>query len=136
FWYVAGSAGAGSTATANRAAFDRWKLVPRMLTGATDRDLSTSVLGSRLPAPVLSAPIGVQSILHPEAELATARAAAQLGVPSVLSTASSSTIEAVAEAAGDGPRWFQLYWPSDPDVCANILRRARSAGFDTLVVTL
>src|SRR5699024_6216573 len=136
FWYVAGSAGAGATAEANRAAFDRWKLVPRMLTGSTERDLSTSVLGRELPAPVLSAPIGVQSILHPEAEVATARAAAELGVPSVLSTASSSSIEAVAEASGDGERWFQLYWPSDADVCANILRRARAAGFSTLVVTL
>lgn len=136
FWYVAGSAGVGSTAEANRAAFDRWKLVPRMLTGATERDLTTSVLGTELPAPVLTAPIGVQSILHPEAEVATARAAASVGVPSVLSTASSSSIEDVAEAAGDGERWFQLYWPSDADVCASILRRARVAGFSTLVVTL
>lgn len=136
FWYVAGSAGAGATAEANRAAFDRWKLVPHMLTGATERDLTTSVLGTELPAPVLTAPIGVQSILHPEAEVATARAAAALGVPSVLSTASSSSIEAVAAAAGDAARWFQLYWPSDADVCVSILRRARAAGFATLVVTL
>src|SRR5699024_344816 len=136
FWYVAGSAGVGSTSEANRAAFDRWKLVPRMLTGSTERDLSTRTLGKELRAPVLSAPIGVQSILHPDGEIATARAAAELGVPSVLSTASSSSIEAVAEASGDGERWFQLYWPSDSDVCANILRRARAAGFSTLVVTL
>lgn len=136
FRYVAGGAGAGSTMEANRAAFERWKLVPRMLTGATERELSTTVLGSSLPAPVLTAPIGVQSILHPDAERATARAAAGLGLPSVLSTASASTIESVAEAAGDGERWFQLYWPSDPDVCASILRRASDAGFGTLVVTL
>ena len=134
FGYVAGGAGAGSTIRANRAAFDRWRIVPRMLTGATDRDLRTTVLGQPLPAPVLLAPVGVQSIMHPDAELATARAAASLGVPMILSTAASRTIEEVAEV--DGPRWFQLYWPNDPDVCASILGRARKAGYSALVVTL
>ncbi|TNC21165.1 lactate 2-monooxygenase [Amycolatopsis alkalitolerans] len=134
--YVAGAAGAGATMRANRESFDRWKIVPRMLTGATDRDLSTTLFGTALPAPVLLAPVGVQSIVHPEAELATARAAAGLGVPMILSTASSRTIEQVADANGDGPRWFQLYWPNDQDVCASILERARKAGYTTLVVTL
>jgi isopentenyl diphosphate isomerase/L-lactate dehydrogenase-like FMN-dependent dehydrogenase len=78
----------------------------------------------------------VQSILHPDGELATARAAAALGVPMVLSTHSSHTIEDVAAANGDGPRWFQLYWPNDDAVCASILSRARAAGFSVLVVTL
>ncbi|WP_236788945.1 alpha-hydroxy-acid oxidizing protein [Amycolatopsis sp. GM8] len=134
--YVAGGAGAGTTMRANREAFDRWKIVPRMLADATDRDLTTTVFGTQLPAPVLLAPVGVQSIAHPEAELATARAAAGLGLPMILSTASSRTIEQVADASGDGPRWFQLYWPNDPDVCASILERARKAGFTALVVTL
>jgi isopentenyl diphosphate isomerase/L-lactate dehydrogenase-like FMN-dependent dehydrogenase len=136
YWYVAGAAGSGATARANREAFDRRRLVPRMLTGATDRDLSTTVLGTAMPAPVLLAPVGVQSIVHPDGELATARAAAALGVPMVLSTASSHTLEDVAEASGDGPRWFQLYWPNDDEVCASILARARAAGYTTLVVTL
>lgn len=136
FWYVAGGAGTGSTVDANRAAFERWKIVPRMLGGPGERDLSTTVLSTSMPSPVLLAPVGVQSILHPDAELGTARAAAELGVPSVLSTASSSSIEDVGQAAGEGPRWFQLYWPDAPDVCASILNRARQAGFSTLVVTL
>ncbi|GAA2442676.1 lactate 2-monooxygenase [Streptomyces macrosporus] len=136
FWYVAGAAGSGATARANREAFDRWRLVPRMLRDATVRDLRTTVLGTELPAPVLLAPVGVQSIVHPDGELATARAASALGVPMVLSTASSHTLEDVAEASGDGPRWFQLYWPNDDEVCAGILKRARAAGFTTLVVTL
>lgn len=134
--YVAGGAGAGATMRANREAFDRWKIVPRMLTDATDRDLSATLLGTELPAPVLLAPVGVQSIVHPDAELATARAAAGLGVPMILSTASSRTIEQVADASGDGPRWFQLYWPGDREVCASILERARKAGYTALVVTL
>jgi lactate 2-monooxygenase len=136
FWYVAGSAGSGATARANREAFDRHRLVPRMLTGATERDPRTTVLGQELPAPVLLAPVGVQSIVHPEGELATARAASALGLPMVLSTASSYPLEQVAEANGEGPRWFQLYWPNDDEVCASILARARAAGFSTLVVTL
>ncbi|WP_309114973.1 lactate 2-monooxygenase [Saccharothrix sp.] len=136
FWYVAGAAGSGATARANREAFDEWRIVPRMLTNATERHLGVSVLGTKLSAPVLLAPVGVQSILHPDGELATARAAAELGVPFVLSTASSHTIEEVADAAGDGARWFQLYWPNDPDVCVSILDRARKAGFSVLVVTL
>ncbi|WP_440899562.1 lactate 2-monooxygenase [Actinosynnema sp.] len=136
YWYVAGAAGSGATARANREAFDGWRIVPRMLTGASQRHLGVTVLGTEMPAPVLLAPIGVQSILHPDGELATARAAAELGVPFVLSTASSHTIEEVAEAAGDGPRWFQLYRPNEPEVCASLLDRARKAGFTTLVVTL
>jgi isopentenyl diphosphate isomerase/L-lactate dehydrogenase-like FMN-dependent dehydrogenase len=136
FWYVAGGAGSGATVRANREAFDRVRIVPRMLTNATERHLGVSVLGTDLPAPVLLAPVGVQSILHPDGELATARAAAELGVPMVLSTASSHTIEEVAEASGDGPRWYQLYWPNDPDVCASLLERARKAGYTALVVTL
>jgi lactate 2-monooxygenase len=136
FWYVAGAAGSGATARANREAFDRWRLVPRMLTDATERDLSTTVLGTSMPAPILTAPVGVQSIVHPDAELAVARATAQLGVPMVVSTLSSFTLEQVAEASGAGPRWFQLYWPNDEDVCASFLARARAAGFTALVVTL
>ncbi|MFD4255618.1 lactate 2-monooxygenase [Amycolatopsis thermoflava] len=136
YGYVAGGAGSGATMDANRAAFDRWKLVPRMLTDATARTTSATVQGSELPAPVLLAPVGVQSIVHPDAEPATARAAAALGLPMILSTAASHTIEEVAEASGDGPRWFQLYWPSDSDVTASILTRAKKAGYTTLVVTL
>jgi lactate 2-monooxygenase len=136
FGYVVGGAGAGATVAANREAFGRWRIVPRMLTDATNRDLATTVLGQDMPAPVLLAPVGVQSIVHPDGELATARAAAALGVTMVLSTASSHTIEEVAEASGDGPRWYQLYWPNDNDVTISILQRAKAAGFSTLVVTL
>ncbi|MHA6780660.1 lactate 2-monooxygenase [Pseudonocardia saturnea] len=136
FWYVAGGAGSGTTMRANRAAFDRYGLVPRMLRDNTVRDWSTTVLGTAMPAPLLLAPIGVQSILHPDGELATARAAAELGVPMVLSTAASHTIEEVAAASQDGPRWYQLYWPVEDAVTVSLLDRARAAGFTVLVVTL
>jgi isopentenyl diphosphate isomerase/L-lactate dehydrogenase-like FMN-dependent dehydrogenase len=136
FGYVAGAAGSGATARANRAAFDRLRLVPKMLREATDRSLGCELFGARLPAPVLLAPLGVASLMHPDGELAVARAAASLGVPMVMSTAASHTIEEVAEASGTGPRWFQLYRPNDDAVCRSFLRRAACAGFSTLVVTL
>jgi lactate 2-monooxygenase len=134
--YIVPSAGDGATTRANREAFDRWRLVPRMLRGATDRDHSCTVLGTAMAAPVMIAPVGVQTLAHPEGELATARAAASLGLTYVHSTAASHDFEEVAEASGDGARWYQLYYPTDPDVCASFLERARKGGYETLVVTL
>jgi lactate 2-monooxygenase len=134
--YIVPSAGSGATARANRAAFDRWRIVPRMLRSGTQRDLSCTVLGTALPAPVMIAPVGVQTLAHPEGELATARAAAALGLPYIHSTAAAHSFEQVAEASGDGSRWYQLYWPTDNDVCASFLRRAKASGYTTLVVTL
>ncbi|MGI8678531.1 MAG: lactate 2-monooxygenase [Jatrophihabitans sp.] len=136
YWYAAGSAGIGATARANREAFDHWRIVPRMLTGATGRDCSTTLFGARLAAPVITAPVGVQGIMHDDGELAVARVAAQLGLPMALSTVSSYAMEDVAAASGDGQRWFQLYWPNDDEVTASFLDRAKQAGFSALVVTL
>ena len=136
FGYVAGSAGLERTERANRAAFDRWRIVPRFLRDVGQRDLASTILGTPFPAPVALAPVGVQGIVHPEAELAVARAAKSLGVPMVLSTVSSYRMEEVADVLGDSPRWFQLYWPRDGDVAASFLRRAKAAGFSTLVLTL
>jgi len=107
--YVFAGAGSCETMTANREAFRRWRIVPRMLRDVSARDLSTSVCGTRLPAPLLLAPIGVQKIVHEQGELASARAAAKLGLPIVVSSASAFTLEEIAEANGDGPRWYQLY---------------------------
>jgi isopentenyl diphosphate isomerase/L-lactate dehydrogenase-like FMN-dependent dehydrogenase len=136
YWYAAGAAGSGATYRANLEAFDRWRIVPRMLTGATERSPQTTLFGETIAAPVLTAPVGVQSIMHPDGELAVARATAELGLPMVLSTASSYSLEEVAEANGDGVRWFQLYWPNDEDVCASFLSRAKAAGYSALVITL
>ncbi|MDQ2796139.1 MAG: alpha-hydroxy-acid oxidizing protein, partial [Actinomycetota bacterium] len=136
YWYAAGSAGTGATARANRAAFDHWRIVPRMLTGATGRDCSTTLFGATTTAPIITAPVGVQGIMHDDGELAVARVAAQLGLPMTLSTLSSYAMEDVAVANGDGTRWFQLYWPHDDEVAVSFLDRAKHAGFSTLVVTL
>jgi lactate 2-monooxygenase len=136
FAYVAGGAGAERTMLANRDAFQRRQIVPRMLRDVSSRDLSTSVLGTAMPAPVMLAPVGVQSIVHPDGELATARAAAALGVPMILSTAASHSIEQVAEAIGEGSRWYQLYWPKDRDLGASFVARAADAGYRAIVLTL
>ncbi|ELZ12275.1 FMN-dependent alpha-hydroxy acid dehydrogenase [Halovivax asiaticus JCM 14624] len=134
--YVAGSAGGERTAAENRSAFSQWRLVPRMLRDVADRDLSTTLFGTEYPAPVGLAPIGVQSILHDEGELASARAAADLGLPFVSSSAASEPMEDVADAAGDGPTWFQLYWSSNRELTASFVDRAEAAGYDALVVTV
>ncbi|MEV5126564.1 lactate 2-monooxygenase [Streptomyces decoyicus] len=134
--YVAGSAGTGSTADANRAALHRRRIVPRMLREVHERDLSVEVLGRALPAPLALAPVGVLSIMHPEAEPGAARAAAAQGVPYILSSASSTPMEEVAEAMGDGERWFQLYWAKDREVTRSFLNRAKAAGYTALFVTL
>ncbi|MGE7434869.1 lactate 2-monooxygenase [Kitasatospora sp. NPDC001175] len=134
--YVTGGAGNGRTVQANRAALDRWQIVPRMLRDVSERDLTVEVLGRSLPAPLALGPIGVLSIVHPEAEPAAARAAAAQGVPYTLSSVSSTPLEQVAAAMGDGERWFQLYWGKDREVTRSFLGRAKASGFSVLVVTL
>jgi L-lactate dehydrogenase (cytochrome) len=107
-----------------------------MLRDVSERDLSTALLGTELPAPLLLAPIGVQKVVHDEGELGTARAAAAVGLPMIASTASHFTMEEIAEASGDGPRWFQLYWPNDPELLASFVGRAEAAGYGAIVVTV
>jgi lactate 2-monooxygenase len=136
YGYVAGGAGAERTMLANLQALERWKIVPRMLRDVSRRDLSCSVLGTSMPAPLMLAPVGVQSIVHPDAELASARAAAAHGLPFILSTAASHSIEQVAEAIGEGSRWYQLYWPRDRELAASFLDRAERAGYGAIVLTL
>ncbi|UFN49449.1 alpha-hydroxy-acid oxidizing protein [Roseomonas sp. OT10] len=134
--YVAGGAGMERTMAANRAAFDRHRLVPRVLRDVSARDLSVELFGRRLPLPLLLAPIGVLEMAHRRADLAAARAAAAEGVPFVTSSQASHPLEAIAAACGDGPRWFQLYWSARDELAASFLRRAEAAGYEAVVVTL
>jgi lactate 2-monooxygenase len=136
FGYIAGSAGAGDTARENLESLRRWRIVPQMLTDVSASSYRTEILGATLPVPMLLAPVGVLRIAHPDGEAAVARAAASQGVPMILSTASSTPMEEVAAASGDGQRWYQLYWPKDRTVAASFLDRAQAAGFSVLVLTL
>ncbi|MDI2027205.1 lactate 2-monooxygenase [Saccharopolyspora sp. TS4A08] len=136
--YVHGGAGSERTQRANVAAFDRWGLVPRMFVGAEERDLSVDLFGMTLPSPVFMAPIGVLGICGQDGhgDLATARAAAQTGVPMVASTLSSDPLEDVAGEFGGTPGFFQLYTPKDRDLAESLVRRAEKAGYKGIVVTL
>jgi lactate 2-monooxygenase len=136
--YVAGGAGDEHTQQANVAAFHQWGLMPRMLVGAIERNLSVDLFGLRLPSPVFLAPVGVIGLCAQDGhgDLATADAAARLGVPMVASTLSVDPLEEVATRLGDTPGFFQLYTPTDRELAESLVGRAEQAGFKALVVTL
>jgi isopentenyl diphosphate isomerase/L-lactate dehydrogenase-like FMN-dependent dehydrogenase len=134
--YVAGGAGDEATQRANRAAFEKWAVVPRVLRDVSSRDTSVELFGRRLPAPLLLGPVGALELVHAEADLAVAKAAAALGVPMVFSNQASVSMEDCAAAMGDAPRWFQLYWSTSDELVQSLVGRAEAAGCDALVVTL
>lgn len=136
YYYVAGGAGGERTIASNLQAFDRWKLVPRMLRNVEERDLSIELFGVKHEFPLLLAPVGVQSIIHEDGEIATAKACAALGIPFITSSASSVPMEQIAAAMGEAPRWFQLYWSKDEEITASFLKRAEASGHSAIVVTL
>ena len=136
FAYTAGGAGSESTVGANRAAFDRWRIVPRVLRDVSVRDTSIELYGRRLPTPLVLSPIGVLELMHHDADLAVARAAASLGVPMILSNQASVPMERCAAAMGDAPRWFQLYWSRDDELVESLVHRAERCRCDAIVVTL
>jgi lactate 2-monooxygenase len=136
--YVAGGAGDEHTQRANVAAFARWGLMPRMLTGAADRDLSVELFGTTYPTPLMFAPVGVIGLCDPDqhGEIVVARAAASTGVPMIASTLTQDPMEDVTAHLGDTPGWFQLYPPNDRELTESFVARAEAAGFSAIVVTL
>jgi lactate 2-monooxygenase len=134
--YVIGSAGTEATARANRAAFDRHAIAPRVLNDVSRRDLSVNLFGRTHRAPILLAPIGVLELVHRDADLAVARAASAEGVGFVFSNQASAQMETCASAMRDAPRWFQLYWSSDDDFVRSVVRRAENCGCEAIVLTL
>jgi isopentenyl diphosphate isomerase/L-lactate dehydrogenase-like FMN-dependent dehydrogenase len=136
FAYVAGGAGLEGTMEANRAAFDRWRIVPRMLRDVSSRDTSVELFGRSLASPFLLAPIGVLEMAHPYAELAVARAAATEGVPLIFSNQASVEMERCSDVMGEAPHWFQLYWSTSNELVASLAGRAEGCGCKAIVVTL
>ena len=134
--YVAGGAGDETTQRANVAAFARYGVVPRMLAGAGERDLSVDLLGLRLPSPLLLAPVGVLGVVAEDGDLQTARASAATGVPMIASTLSEAPLEQVREAQGSTPGLFQLYPPADHALAESLAARAEAAGYAAIVITL
>jgi lactate 2-monooxygenase len=136
FAYIAAGAGSEDTMRENRAAFERWRIVPRMLRDVSERDTSVELFGRRLPHPFLTAPIGVLEMVHADADLAVARAAAAEGIPMVFSNQASVSMEDCAEAMGDSPRWFQLYWSRSNELVESLVARAEACGCEAIVLTL
>ena len=136
FAYIAGGAGRESTMAANLAGFEQWWIVPRMLRDVGTRDIATEFLGRQLASPLLLSPIGVLEMAHPEADLAVGRAATACEVPYIFSNQASVAMETVAEAMGDGRRYFQLYWSKSNELVESLVQRAEAAGCEAIFVTL
>lgn len=136
FAYIAGGAGTESTVLANRQAFERWRIVPRMLRNVSERDTSLTLLDTKIPSPFLLAPIGVLDLAHTKGDLEVARAAATTGIPMIFSNQASAPMESCAGAMGDATRWFQLYWSKSDDLVASLVSRAEACGCTAILVTL
>lgn len=136
FAYFAGGAGVETTMAANRADFDRWRIVPRMLRDVSTRDPTVELFGRTLASPFLLAPIGALGMAHPEADLAVARAAAAEGVPMIFSSQGSVPMETCAAAMDEAPRWFQLYCATTNELVVSFIGRAEACGCEAVVVTL
>lgn len=158
YFYANSNAGIGWTDRANREAFYRWRIIPRTLVDTNVRDMTTTLFGHKIPAPILFAPIGINKLYHPLGELVPAKIAGELGIPYCLSTAGSQPIEDVARAndAGaaiknesnsvheysgpnggnaQGPRFYQLYMGHDDEITISLLERAWKSGFDVMMLT-
>jgi isopentenyl diphosphate isomerase/L-lactate dehydrogenase-like FMN-dependent dehydrogenase len=136
FDYVAGGAWDEITLAENEAAWRRYRLRPRVLVDVSRVDPSTALLGGPAAIPAAVAPMAVQAIAHPEAEVAAIRGAAAAGVPFTLSTMSSCSLEEVAAAAPDAVRWFQLYAQAEPSRTRELVDRAAAAGYRAIVLTV
>lgn len=135
-YYASCNAGQSYTHLANRQAFYRHRIVPRMLVDTNNRDTKTKIFGHKVSAPIGFAPIGINKIYNPLAELPVAKVAKELNLPYCLSTAGSTSIEDVGAANGAGPRFFQLYMPHDDELTLSLLQRAHDSGFTACILTL
>ncbi|MFC6011186.1 alpha-hydroxy-acid oxidizing protein [Nocardia lasii] len=136
--YIAGGAGDELTQRRNAEAFADWGLVPRMLVGATERDLTVTAFGHTFASPLFLAPVGVIGLVGEQGhgDIAVARASAQTGVPAMYSTLMEDPLEEVRPHAGDTPSFFQLYTPKNRELAESLVRRAEAAGYAGITVTL
>ncbi|MEV4126228.1 alpha-hydroxy-acid oxidizing protein [Nocardia sp. NPDC049707] len=135
--YIAGGAGDELTQRRNVEAFEDWGVVPRMLVGATQRDLSVQAWGLTFPSPIFMSPVGVIGLVGDRhGDIAVAEAAAKSGVPAVFSTLMEDPLEEVISHAGTTPSFFQLYTPKNRDLAASLVSRAEAAGYRGITVTL
>jgi lactate 2-monooxygenase len=136
FAYIAGGAGNELTMNNNLSAFKNINIVPRMLKNVGERDTSIELFGKKMPSPFLLSPIGVLELVHRDADVAVARAAAQLDVPYIFSNQASKTMEECSAVMENSPRWFQLYWSRSNELIKSFLYRAEQSGCTAIVLTL
>ncbi len=135
FDYIDGAAEDEVTMARNSGDFDRIEFKPRILRDVSNIDLSATVLGKKIPMPLLLSPTGFTRIADSQGELAVARAAGRAGIPYGLSTLSTRSIEDVADAA-PGPKWFQVYTWKDRGLVSEMLQRAREADYEAILLTV
>jgi 4-hydroxymandelate oxidase len=133
--YIEGGAGSERTVAANRRAFDRYQVRPRVMVDVSRVSTARTLLGARLSTPLGIAPTAYHRLVHPDGELATARGAGAAGALFVVSMFASQPLEDIARAA-TGPLWLQLYWLHRRDVVADLVKRAAAAGYGALVLTV
>ncbi|WP_437588520.1 alpha-hydroxy acid oxidase [Sorangium sp. So ce1000] len=133
--YYRSGADEGRTLRENRRAFRRLEIHYRVLVDVAERDMSATLLGTRVPFPILVAPTAYQRLAHPDGEIASSRAASELGTIFTLSTLATTSLEAVADAS-PGPKWFQLYVHKDRGLTRALVERAESAGYRALMLTV
>jgi lactate 2-monooxygenase len=137
FGYIQSGASGEETLRKNVSSFSKFSIVPRFLNDVSTLDTSVKLFGRTYPYPLLIAPVGMQLIAHEDGDIATAKAAATIGIPFIQSTVSGFSIEEIAEATGDSPKWFQLYWSSTNDeIGYSMVKRAEEAGFEAIVLTV
>lgn len=136
FAYIAGGAGLEATQESNRKVWEKYPIVPRMLNDVSQRQLSVDFLGSSYPLPLFLCPIGVLELAHPEADLAVARACKTLGIPMVVSSQASNSMEDIARELSGSPWFFQLYVSKSDELVTHFIRRAEQSGARGIIVTL
>lgn len=136
FGYIRSGAGGEQTLRNNRAAFEKYSIVPRFLNDVSNVDTSVHLFGKTYPTPLLFAPVGMNGMVHDKGELAVARAAQFLNIPYIQSTVSTFALEEVAQAAPSATKWFQLYWSTNEEIAFSMAARAEEAGFEAIVLTV
>jgi isopentenyl diphosphate isomerase/L-lactate dehydrogenase-like FMN-dependent dehydrogenase len=135
FAYISGGSGDEWTMRENEAAFNRWVIEPRFLSGVKTPDLTTTVLGSTLSLPVITAPMGGQGLVHALKEIPDVKGTSDAGTLYVDSSVSNTSMEEIA-ASAPGPKWFQIYFPASRAYARELLQRARNAGYTAIVLTV
>lgn len=136
YGYVRSGAGGEQTLRNNRAAFEKYSIIPRFLNNVSNIDTSIELFGKTYPTPLLFAPVGMNKMAHEDGELAVVRAADDLEIPYIQSTVSSYALEDVAQAAPHATKWFQLYWSTNEEIAYSMASRAEAAGFEAIVLTV